>query len=257
MVFILNMHVSLLESPETVRTSVWKNFRQPLAGIDDLALRHDRAFGHGQVTVCHSDHQAHVLLDQQQRRALIRDFVENAGQLIDDHRGQPLSRFIQQDQGRVGHERAAHGQHLLLATRECRARRVGTLLQDGKQLVDLGYGPWAFAAHSGAQVQVFLDREVGHNASTLRHHHDAVLRGHVSPQFGVVLTTKVDMPFAQAGQSQNGVDHGGFSHTVATDQRHPFARIHLQVQAVQDVRRTVVSMDIFQIQQCAHAALPR
>ena len=48
-------------------------------------------------------------------RLIVADRLED---LLDQHRGQPHRRLVQQQQARPGHEGAADGQHLLLAARE-------------------------------------------------------------------------------------------------------------------------------------------
>ena len=223
----------------------------------DLAFSDDRALGHGQVAVRHAHHQAHVLLDQQERGSLVGHLVEDIGQLVHDHRGQAFGGLIKQDQAGVGHERAAHRQHLLLPPREGRARRVRTLLQNREQLVDLLHRPGALAAHGCAQQQVLFHRQVGHNAPALRHHHHAVLCGEVGPGLGQIGAAQLDVPVFELRQTQNGVDHRRLAHAVAPDQGHTLARVHMQVQAVQDVGRAVVGVYVLQIQQGRHAALPR
>jgi hypothetical protein len=52
----------------------------------------------------------------------------------------------------------------------------------------------------------------------------------------------------EIGQSQDGVDHRGFAHTIATNQGHAFSGVHMQVQAMQDVCCAVVGVHVFQVQ---------
>jgi hypothetical protein len=44
--------------------------------------------------------------------------------VLADHRGKPFGRLVEDEQARIGHQRPADGQHLLLAARE-RAGRIG------------------------------------------------------------------------------------------------------------------------------------
>ena len=79
-------------------------------------------------------------------------------------------------------------------------------------------------------------------------HGNAMLGGHVGAQLGVLFAAKSHMPVLQTGQPQDGVDHSGLAHPVAPNECHTLARVHMQVQTVQDVRGTVVGVDVFQIQ---------
>ena len=63
-----------------------------------------------------------MLLDDDRRQAFLADdALEHAQQLHHDQRRQSLERLIQQQQARIEHQRAADGEHLLLAARELRA----------------------------------------------------------------------------------------------------------------------------------------
>src|SRR5215470_9028857 len=64
----------------------------------------------------------HVLVDDQDRLAGRLEPFDAAPDLGAHQRRQPLGRLVEDQQTRVGHERAADRQHLLLASGECAAR---------------------------------------------------------------------------------------------------------------------------------------
>ena len=77
--------------------------------VDDLAARQHRVAirdGHG---------EADILLDQQDRRAVVALGAQDVGQSRDDRGLQPLGDLVDQHQRRPGHQRARHDQHFLLA----------------------------------------------------------------------------------------------------------------------------------------------
>src|SRR3546814_8006707 len=58
-----------------------------------------------------------VLFDQKYRYAFLADGADNVKNLADDQRSQTQCRLIEQQKLGFGHQRAAYGQHLLLAAR--------------------------------------------------------------------------------------------------------------------------------------------
>ena len=78
-----------------------------------------------------------VLLDQDHRRPLLRDHALNrGGQLLDDDRREALERLVEQQQRRVGHQRARDRQHLLLAAGQLVAHVGAPLGEAREQAVD-------------------------------------------------------------------------------------------------------------------------
>src|SRR5262245_38380988 len=76
------------------------------------------------------------LLDHDRRQPFATDdFAQDVQQLINDDRRETLQRFVEQQQGRVGHKRAGDRQHLLLAARELIAHAGTTLRQTGEQTI--------------------------------------------------------------------------------------------------------------------------
>ena len=79
---------------------------------DGAALDHDGIAGQRQRDLG-------VLLDQDDGGALVGDHAPDRGrQLLDDDRREPFQRLVEQQQRRIGHQRARDRQHLLLAAGE-------------------------------------------------------------------------------------------------------------------------------------------
>ncbi|MNT88899.1 hypothetical protein D3C72_2295260 [compost metagenome] len=80
----------------------------------------------GQGDGARLDHIAHVgdrqrlvgvLLDEEDGDALVAQFGHDAEDFRDQERRQAHARFVEQQQLRTAHQRARHGQHLLLSAR--------------------------------------------------------------------------------------------------------------------------------------------
>src|SRR3989442_12041689 len=97
---------------------------------DDPALLEDV------VRVRDAGERAHVLVDEQDRLATRLEAFHAAPDLGPDERRQPLGRLVEDQQSRVGHQRAADRQHLLLAARERAAEASRARRQMGKEIED-------------------------------------------------------------------------------------------------------------------------
>ena len=69
--------------------------------------------------------------------------------------------LVAEQKARIGEQRAAERDHLLLAAGELARLLVAPLLEDGKQPIDLVEADLALAADLPADAQIFLDGERG------------------------------------------------------------------------------------------------
>ena len=76
----------------------------------------------------------HVLLGQQDAHALGLERQNHVHHLLHNDRCHTFRRLVQQYQKRIAHERAGHGEHLLLAAAHAPAGSLGHFAQVGKQL---------------------------------------------------------------------------------------------------------------------------
>src|SRR5439155_20511218 len=79
-------------------------------------------------------------------------------------------RLIEQHHARIAHERACHGEHLLLAAAHAPAGALAHFGQVRKQLEDPLFAPrWAAVRRAAADIEVLAHAEVGENAAIFRH----------------------------------------------------------------------------------------
>ena len=101
--------------------------------IGTRVLQHHAAVLQHIATVGHLQRLVGVLLDQEHRHALLADLADDVEDLRDHQRRQAQRGLIQQQQARTGHQRAADGQHLLLAAGHQAGALAGALLQPGNR----------------------------------------------------------------------------------------------------------------------------
>ena len=113
-----------------------------------------------------------VLLHQQHSGAGFVDLLDDAEDFLHQDGGQAHGRLIHHQQLWMAHQRAAHGQHLLLAAGQGAGILLHALLQAGKMRehhvqILLRFG--AAAAGISAHFQVFHHRHGGEYAAAFRH----------------------------------------------------------------------------------------
>ena len=184
-----------------------------------------------------AERHARVLLDEQDGRARLAERREEPHDLLHDEGRQAERRLVAQEQPRPAHQRAADGEHLLLAARQ-RARELrAPLAQHGKQAIGLVHARRRAARRKSraagqrvaAQLEVVEHGEVAEDAAPLRHQRDARaedrlgrLAGHVAP----VERARGRPPAPM--QPGDGAEQRRLARAVGADQRHQLARAHLE-----------------------------
>ena len=147
-------------------------------------LVRDAAVDHHADAVGHVDRHAEVLLDQQHRDLAAGQLAQRLHHLLDDQRRQALGGLVHHQQARLEQQRAADGQHLLLATRQLRAAVALALGQPREHRVDAV----EVAPAPGHQAQRLVDRQRRPDAAALRHVGDAAPRDLVRRQAEDLVT---------------------------------------------------------------------
>ena len=226
---------------------VGRTVHDDLAGLHDVAVVGDRE--------CHDG----VLLDQQDRDALLVDVDDGVANLLDQLRGESQRRLIEDQQAGVGHEAASDRQHLLFAAREVAGHRLAPVGQQGEHrhhpVVCLGDGlPVAVGVRPGRQV--LIDGQVGEDAPTLENLRDAgthpLRRTEMADGLAVEAhRTLRDLARVDVEQPADGPQGGRLAGAVGAQERHDVAVRHLDGQAAQDEDHLVV--DDLQVCDFEHA----
>ncbi|MDP1794426.1 MAG: hypothetical protein Q8K63_09855, partial [Acidimicrobiales bacterium] len=155
----------------------------------DLALLHE----HGAL----GEVQRHVdgLFDQHDCGATRMDLAHDLEQLADDGRSQAGRQLVDHQQTRLGHERSAEGEHLLLAARQVARHLALASLEDREQRLHLGLGLFdavlVVADEPAGEAQVLVDRQGREHSLAAGHERDAAMRGHIGRHRRDVLPGEV------------------------------------------------------------------
>src|SRR5262245_18697376 len=216
------------------------------AGEDDLSHLEDIA------AVGDRQRHVHVLLDHEDRRALLVDGPDDIEDLLHEARGQPHRRFVHAQERGPGHEGATDGEHLLLAARHRAGELMPSLPEHGKEpeyplqlVVPARLGTSSVPAH----LEVLEDSHPREHAPALGHGRDPALDDLARPKGVDRLTAEGDRPLAGAHQAEHGLHGGGLAGGVAAEQRDDLPLSDLVAHALEHVERAVVGMHVPHVQE--------
>ncbi len=191
-------------------------------------------------------HLAVVAVDDERGDAGRADLADHAPDLGHDQRREPFGGLVEDQQARVGHQRAADGKHLLLAARELLAamrKPLGQARKGGHHAVE-GPGAAAVDARALAHHEVLAHREVREDAAAFGHIADAQARHFLGRPAG--HGAAVDLHFARGRThvAHHAADERGLAHAVAPEQAHRRGGRYAGMHAAQDVAVAVVGVEI-------------
>jgi hypothetical protein len=168
-----------------------------------------------------------VLLDQQHSEPVGVELRQHREDLGDDGGRETEGRLVEQQQARPAHERAADGQHLLLAARKIARVLMPPLGKDREQCehprqILLGHAP-AAARGAVAEAEVLLDRERAEDATALGHHDHAAARHRVSGTSHEARAVEADLALGGAHQAADRFQQRRLAGAVGADDRHRLA----------------------------------
>ena len=162
-------------------------------------------------------------------------------------------RLVEQEDTGLAHQRAAHGHALALAAGELRGAAVEQMV-DLQRLGDLLHGPLPLRlrdlAHLHAEGDVLLHRHVRIERVGLEHHGDVAL---ARVQVVDAPAADADLALGHGIQPGDHVEQRGLAAAGGADQHQKLARVHADVDALEDVQLAVAFADVEQLERC-HAA---
>ena len=179
---------------------------------------------------------------------------------------EPQRRLVQHHDGRLGQQRPADGQHLLLAARQVAGAVAAARFEQRKEPVHrlqaaagLGAAP---AQGPGRGAQVLVDGQVGEHVPPLQHGDEAAPRPVMSPHAADAPPVEQDRPRGDrtllvGQQAGDGADRGGLAGPVRAEQRDDASPRHPHRQAAQHRRGLpVCRLDAAELQRGDGPPLP-
>ena len=192
-----------------------------------------------------------VLLDEQDRGALLVDLDDDLEDPLDEDRREAHRRLVEEQERRVGHQGPADRAHLLLAAGH-RPRLLRLALgQAGEErehavevLLQAGLG----LALEGAHLEVLEHRHPREELAALRGLRDAAGDDVVRRVVGDVLAAEADPAAAWMVEPVDRPQRRRLARTVRAEQRHDLPVPHLQGDALERMDRAVVGVDALELE---------
>src|SRR5208283_3432193 len=157
------------------------------------------------------------------------------------------------------HEPTAHGQHLLLATRERDCLLCAALLQAREQLKDacqvflqlltraMGVSP---------HLQVLLHRHIGEKLPAFRHQNQAAAGFRVRRELGHILSVHQDATAPGRYGAHDGAQGGCLACTVGANDGGHFPWTHCERYAPEHLHLAVAGLELFELQDDVRHCTP-
>ncbi len=171
--------------------------------------------------------------------------------LLEDRADQPRRdaerRLVEHQEFRVAHQRAADGEHLLLAAGE----RAGGLLhaffqprENRENVIAVLRVQRGVVLQIGAHREILVDGEIRENHPALRHMAKSARHDPMRRQRRDVFAEKRDLARLRSQQSGDRAQRGGLPRAVAADQRDDRALLDLERDAAERGDRAVGNVEI-------------
>ena len=177
--------------------------------------------------------------------------ADDGKHLLHEHGRQAHGRLVHDDELRCAHDRAAHGQHLLLAAGERARELLGALFQTreaGIDSLEIVRDRLFVLAEIRAHGKVLRNGHAREHLPALRH----VRKTHGDDAAWVRLAQivpVVDHGAAFDGhEAGDGVQRGGLAGAVGPDERDDLAVVDLHTDAAQRLHGAVGHLQIFNLQ---------
>jgi hypothetical protein len=224
-----------------------------------VTVHHQLAGLHDVAVVCDGEGHLGILLDEQYRGPLLVDLDDHVADLLDEERGQPEGRLVEDEELGVLHEGPPNRQHLLLATGQVAGGGGLPLLEPrehGHHPV-VGFVDFAtVAVDVSPGAQVVLDGHLGEDTAPLHHLADAPFhptgRVLVGDEVAIELDlTLCDVALVNLEQPGDGAKCRGLPGPVGPEQGDDLAVSHFEGDAPEHEDHVVV--DDLEILDCEHA----
>src|SRR5437773_8930917 len=201
------------------------------------------------------DRERHVrvLLDEQHRHALLVDVLDRLEDELDEHRGEPHRRLVEQQHDRSRHERASDREHLLLAARQRAGALREALLEAWEELVDalevLRDLRWGIAPRIGAHLEVLFHRHTREDPPALGRVREAEADDLVRRHLREVAVAHPDGALPRAQDTGDRSQRRRLPGAVAADERYDLALAHRERGALQRLDVAVVGVDLLDLEE--------
>ena len=207
-----------------------------------------------------SEHRAKIAVDDQRGHAGRANVADDSPDFTQDQRRQSFGRFVEDQEVRIGGQRAADREHLLLAAGKLLAAVIETLAQPREGIENPFERPIVAPAGTGARShqQILAHRKIRKDRTALRYVRESGAGDAVGTRAPRIFAADHDAPRRRTHQSHHRPDQRGLAHAIAPEQSHCLAPADHQRNTLQHVALAVVDVQILRVdERVSRHAVPR
>ena len=186
------------------------------------------------------------LVDNQDGEPLGLQLPDRRPDVLSDDRRKAFRCFVEDQQARIGHQRTADCQHLLLSAGERPCHLRVTLGKAGEEIIDALQAPGAGPC---GRNQVFMHREVWKAPPPLRHQPDAELGDAMRWLALEIGTRKPDGSGTWRVEVADGPDGRRLAHSIATHESDGLAFLDRKIHSEQRLARPIRGFYLGNVEQ--------
>ena len=186
-----------------------------------------------------------VLLDHDHRHAALAHLGNDLVEFVDDARRETEADLVAEQQARIGEQRPAERDHLLLSAREFARMAAAPLLEHREPLVHLIVADLALAAELPADAQVFEHGKRRKELAALGDERDPLGDDVAGRERGKVVAVEARQAGHAAGLAHERLEEGRFARAVGPDDRDDLALADREVDIVHSLEGVVEDAEFF------------
>src|SRR5438309_1137987 len=193
-----------------------------------------------------------VLLDQQNRDAIVVDLLDDVEHGVHHLRRQAQRGFVEQKELRLRQQAAGDGEDLLLATRELAGRKVPALAEDCKllhQSLDVAMRGAAVATRPRPELEVLEDGQTSQDLASLRYLDQALANDPIGRRGHEVERAEARDARMRAQYARQGIEDGRLAGPVRANQRDDLSLGDAERNAAHRLDGAVGNLEIAHVEQ--------
>src|SRR5499427_4759532 len=216
-------------------------------------LHHDAPHLQHVAVVSEVEGHVSVLLHEEDGHALLAvDAADDVEDVLDELRGEPQRRLVEEHHGGPGHEGTADGEHLLLAAGERARALLGAASEHGEVVVhhlEVAGDAFPVLPRVRAHLEVLAHGEEGKDLAPLRHVAEPQAHDAVGIHAAEEAAVERNCALLSVHYARHRLEDGGLARPVGAEDGHDSAARHREAHPADGHDGAVVRLDVVDLEE--------